>query len=190
MADFQYQPAQDDPLSKLRTAMASLDGQYLSLRSFLPIELSHKKNSGGHPRVSSPSRNGGLHHRGPIRHGRRYRPASRRADATGGPGLHTTKQSSPLPTTHFQPARHIPELQVRRPWSVKCTDLCFFFHGRGSVFQFQGEPDVHRYYCRRRENGRGEGETHQQGALEGLRANVHHIFRESGELSPSFVALR
>jgi general transcription factor 3C polypeptide 5 (transcription factor C subunit 1) len=40
MADFQYQPAQDDPLSKLRTAMASLDGQYLSIRSFLFIELS------------------------------------------------------------------------------------------------------------------------------------------------------
>jgi general transcription factor 3C polypeptide 5 (transcription factor C subunit 1) len=40
MADFQYQPAQDDPLSKLRTAMASLDGPYLSLRSFLFIELS------------------------------------------------------------------------------------------------------------------------------------------------------
>jgi general transcription factor 3C polypeptide 5 (transcription factor C subunit 1) len=39
MADFQYQPAQDDPLSKLRMAMASLDGQYLSLPSFLLIEL-------------------------------------------------------------------------------------------------------------------------------------------------------
>ena len=40
MADFQYQPAQDDPLSKLRTAMASLDGQYLSFRSFFLIESS------------------------------------------------------------------------------------------------------------------------------------------------------
>ena len=47
-------------------------------------------------------------------------------------------------------------------------------------FQFQAEPNVHRYYYHRRENGRGEGETHQQGALEGLRTNVHHIFRESG----------
>lgn len=60
------------------------------------------------------------------------------------------------------------------------TLIYVFFYGRGSVFQFQGEPDVHRYYCRRRENGRGEGETYQQGALEGLRANVHHIFRENG----------
>jgi hypothetical protein len=55
-----------------------------------------------------------------------------------------------------------------------------FFYGRGSAFQFQGKPNVHRYYCLRRENRRGEGETHQQGTLEGLRANVHHIFRESG----------
>ncbi len=30
MADFQYQPAQDDSLSKLRTAVASLDGRYSS----------------------------------------------------------------------------------------------------------------------------------------------------------------
>ena len=30
MADFQYQPAQGDPLSKLRGAMATLDGQCLS----------------------------------------------------------------------------------------------------------------------------------------------------------------
>jgi general transcription factor 3C polypeptide 5 (transcription factor C subunit 1) len=29
MADFQYQPAQDDPLSKLRGAMATMDGQCL-----------------------------------------------------------------------------------------------------------------------------------------------------------------
>ena len=43
---------------------------------------------------------------------------------------------------------------------------------RGLRFQFQGESDVHRHYCHRRENGRGEGETYQQGALEGLRANV------------------
>jgi hypothetical protein len=57
---------------------------------------------------------------------------------------------------------------------------CVLLRSCGSVFQFQGEPDVHRYHCRRRENGRGEGETYQQGALEGLRANVHHIFRESG----------
>ena len=54
---------------------------------------------------------------------------------------------------------------------------CFFLFrlrstDRGSVFQFQGEPDVHRYYFRRRDNGRGEGEAYQQGALEGLWANL------------------
>ena len=36
MADFQYQPAQDDPLSKLRGAMATLDGQCL-----LPLFMFH-----------------------------------------------------------------------------------------------------------------------------------------------------
>jgi hypothetical protein len=139
---------------------------------FIAPELSDD-NSGGHPRVPFPSGNGGLYHRRPICHGRRYRPAASRAIAPRGPALDATKQSSPLPASHIQPTRHTPKLQVRF-----APDTMFFFlfrlrsTDRGSVFQFQGEPDVHRYYFRRRDNGRGEGEAYQQGALEGLWANL------------------
>jgi general transcription factor 3C polypeptide 5 (transcription factor C subunit 1) len=83
MADFQYQPAQDEPLSKLRGAMATLDGQRPLSPTFHSSHLSFYRNdnSRGHPRIPSPPRNGGLHHRRPICHGRRCRPATRRARA-------------------------------------------------------------------------------------------------------------
>jgi hypothetical protein len=191
MADFQYQPAQDDPLSKLRTAMASLDGQYFSLRSFLFIELSDVSVEGI----------------------RAYRLPQETEDYTIDDPSAMDVDIDPQLVGRAQPeAQHStqrsnlrlfpPPIFSRQGISqnykyvapgLSNTDSCLcFFYGRGSVFQFQGESDVHRYYCRRRENGRGEGETHQQGTLEGLRANVHHIFRESGGsiLLFPFVALR
>lgn len=88
---------------------------------FIAPELSDD-NSGGHPRVPFPSGNGGLYHRRPICHGRRYRPAARRAITPRGPALDATKQSSPLPASHFQPTRHTPKLQVRF-----APDTMFFF---------------------------------------------------------------
>ena len=68
MADFQYQPAQDDPLSKLRRAMTTMDGQY-TLVSFFRVSCSNSflgfvsgGDSGGHSGVPVPSRDGELHH--------------------------------------------------------------------------------------------------------------------------------
>jgi hypothetical protein len=68
MADFQYQPAQDDPLSKLRRAMTVMDGQY-TLISFFQFSCSDSflvflsgGNSGGYSGVPVPSRGGELHH--------------------------------------------------------------------------------------------------------------------------------
>jgi general transcription factor 3C polypeptide 5 (transcription factor C subunit 1) len=63
MADFQYQPPQDDPLSKLRSAMTALDGQRrFSSSPPFPASACFGDNSGGHPGVPVPARNGGLHH--------------------------------------------------------------------------------------------------------------------------------
>lgn len=179
MADFQYQPAQDDPLSKLRMAMASLDGQYLSLRSFLLIELSDITVEGIRAyRLPQETEDYTIDD-----------PSAMDVDIdpqlvgrTQPEAQHSTQRSNLrlFPPPIFSRQGISQNYKYVAPSPPQYTDLCFFFYGRGSVFQFQGEPDVHRYYCRRRENGRGEGETHQQGALEGLRTNVHHIFRESG----------
>jgi hypothetical protein len=174
MADFQYQPAQDDPLSKLRTAMASLDGQYLSLGSFLLIELSNITVEGI----------------------RAYRLSQEMEDYTIDDPSAMDVDTDPQLVGRTQPeAQHSTQrsnLRLFPPpiFSRQGISQNYKYVAPGSsntliyvtstVFQFQGEPDVHRYYCRRRENGRGEGETYQQGALEGLRTNIDHVFRESG----------
>ena len=110
---------------------------------FIAPELSDD-NSGGHPRVPFPSGNGGLYHRRPICHGRRYRPAASRAIAPRGTALDATKQSSPLPASHFQPTRHTPKLQVRAssfPPPTQCF-FCFAYVLRIVVryFSFKANP--------------------------------------------------